>query len=112
MKKKSEYSGIFAIVFLLNFVPVIMWRGWVLSLLWGWFVVRLGMPAVSIPEAIGVSLVLSYLTGTGHIAVAVEEMKEKTTEENDKIPPMGKIFIGWAMPAFVLLYGWILQKFL
>lgn len=112
MSKKSQVSGIEALIVFLNMVPVTMWRGWVLSILWSWFFVRLGLPGVSIPEAIGVSLVLSYLTGTGNIAVALEEVKDKTTNDDDKVPIMGKIFMGWFFPLIILAYGWVLQKFL
>jgi hypothetical protein len=44
-------------------VSAIVWRGYVLSLLWLWFLVpTFGLAALSIPAALGVSLVVSMLT--------------------------------------------------
>ena len=38
-------------------------RGWVLSILWRWFMVpTLGLPALSVPQAIGIALVVGMLT--------------------------------------------------
>ncbi len=40
-------------------------NGYVLSILWGWFIVTtFHAPALSIPAAIGISMVVSYLTAT------------------------------------------------
>lgn len=44
-------------------VPAAILNGWALSTIWGWFVVpTFGVPALSIPTAIGISIVLSLLT--------------------------------------------------
>jgi hypothetical protein len=37
-------------------------NGWAFSLLWEWFVSPLGYPVLTIPQAIGLSLVISYAT--------------------------------------------------
>ena len=47
---------------LLSMVIVSMFGGLVLSLLWGWFFVPLGLPQIGIGLALGISLTLSYLT--------------------------------------------------
>ena len=37
--------------------------GWALSLLWSWFIVTaFALPALSIPQALGLSLVVGYMT--------------------------------------------------
>ena len=45
-------------------IPVgIIVNGWVLSILWNWFMpISLGLPTLSISKAIGVSMVISYIT--------------------------------------------------
>jgi hypothetical protein len=37
-------------------------NGWAFSLLWEWFVSPLGYPVLSVPQAIGLSLVIAYVT--------------------------------------------------
>lgn len=37
-------------------------RGFVLSIMWSWFLVPLGVPAISIPLAIGISMLVAMLT--------------------------------------------------
>lgn len=40
-----------------------IWSGYVLSILWGWFIVpTFGLPMLSIPAAIGVALIAGFLT--------------------------------------------------
>lgn len=51
------------VVFLLTAVVGSIWRGYVLSVLWKWFVVaHFGLPLITIPVAIGISLLASMLT--------------------------------------------------
>ncbi len=40
-----------------------IWQGYVLSILWGWFFVPLGLPTISIAHAIGIALVVGVLRG-------------------------------------------------
>ena len=37
-------------------------NGWALSILWLWFLVPFGLPVLSIPQAIGIAMVVNYLT--------------------------------------------------
>ena len=41
----------------------VVYFGWVIQYLWLWFVVPLGVPLVSIPQALGLTLVAAALTG-------------------------------------------------
>ena len=50
------------ISYLLYLVLGSMLRGWVFSVLWGWFIVPLGGPHIGIAHAIGISMVVSFLT--------------------------------------------------
>jgi hypothetical protein len=42
-------------------LAAILVRGFVLSVLWGWFAVPLGAPALGVVSALGLSVLLSYL---------------------------------------------------
>jgi hypothetical protein len=83
-----------------------IWNGYALSIIWGWFVVPyFNLPPLSIPLAIGVTLVVSVLSNhrTGIEA-------EKEMEPGKKISILlGRIIL---RPALVLLFGWIVTKFL
>jgi len=61
--------GVFVVVFIgigALLVPLAILRGWVLSILWGWFMVPVfGLPALGIAQAIGVGLVVTTFTHTG-----------------------------------------------
>jgi hypothetical protein len=53
---------LFAACLALMLIGVLL-NGWVLSLLWGWFLVpTLGLPSLSILQSIGIALAISYLT--------------------------------------------------
>lgn len=43
-------------------IPAAIYRGWALSLLWGWFFVPLGLPPIGIVVAIGISLTVNFLS--------------------------------------------------
>ena len=77
-------------------------RGWALSILWGWFIVPFfGLPPLSIPYAIGIALVVTYVTG--HPDNIKEEYKEGTGKT---------LAITILQPFVVLLVGWIITKFI
>lgn len=81
-----------------------IWSGYVLSVMWGWFIVPVfHAPALSIPVAIGFSLVVSYLT---HQMTPNSERKPGWDEFGSS---MAYAFI---KPAIALLFGWIVTHWL
>jgi hypothetical protein len=82
-----------------------LWNGYVLSALWRWFIVpAFSAPALSLGFAIGVALVVNYLTN-----------HTKIDAESDK--SWGKLLLDGALlgaikPALALLFGWIVTLFL
>lgn len=91
-------------VFLITAPATATWRGYVLSILWRWFIVpTFRWPELSVPVAIGISIVAAYLT---HQYDAYE--KPDST--------MGERFathltVAILKPAFALLSGWIILQF-
>ena len=98
------FSGIF-VVGLLLFLSSIF-NGYVLSVLWGWFVVpTFGVPKLSVTAAIGIALVVSYITD-----------RKDSNEKEDK-RPFGEILReglteAIAKSLFVLFFGWIVHLFM
>lgn len=44
-------------------VGMALWNGYLLSVLWGWFVVPLGVPSIGVAHAIGLALIAGLLKG-------------------------------------------------
>lgn len=91
-------AGLFALASIVN--------GYVLSVLWKWFIVPVfGVTPISIPVAIGIALVVSFLT---HKTSYTRNEKDK---KSDLPTPasFGSIFL---FPTFALLFGWIVQMFM
>lgn len=43
-------------------IPTALIGGWALSELWGWFIVPLGAPAISVIHAVGLKLTIGFVT--------------------------------------------------
>jgi hypothetical protein len=88
------FAGIIAID-----VLSIAWAAYVLSILWGWFAVPLfGLRALSVPEALGVALIV------GAMARPYVPSREGDTGE--------RIAMVFLKPALALLIGWVTLKFI
>ena len=81
-------------------------NGWALAKLWSWFIVQtFSLPALSIPAAIGLSLVVSYLT----YQISYKP-KENDSAYWEKLVEGG--LTATAKPIFALLFGAIVKLWL
>lgn len=79
-------------------------HGWVLSILWRWFMVpTFHLPTLQIPAAIGISLVVELIT---YHHVDAEPKNESAT---DKM--FGQLSMMLFLPLYVLAFGWVVHKF-
>ncbi len=78
-------------------------RGFVLSILWGWFVVPFGVPPIGIAWAIGLSLMVGM--------VARDSAPKKTDDEPGKAVAK---FLGLMLllPLLTLGLGWIIHAWM
>lgn len=81
-------------------VVAIVLRAWVFTILWGWFLVPLGAPEVSIPTAIGISLILNLF---------MQHLAKEETKDKNLIAEVGLRAIG--APVVTLILGWIVTLF-
>jgi hypothetical protein len=82
-----------------------MWKGYVLTVLWAWFVVpTFGLPALAIAPAIGLAMVVSFLT---HQSDAIKEPEGDFAERLAK-----SVSLVLVMPALVLGVGWVVHQFM
>jgi hypothetical protein len=78
-------------------------RGWVLSILWAWFVVPFGCPHIDIAHAIGISMVVSFLTYQ-HI--------ESDSDKSGLEQTIALCVSGLLQSLFALGLGWIVHSFM
>lgn len=75
-------------------------NGWALQLLWQWFIVPFGVVPLTLPWAIGISIVVGFLTN--HI----------TTKKNEEVD-MGKVWLTvFLRPFIAVIIGWLVHQFM
>lgn len=97
--------SVFALAFLFGIISALL-RGYVLSVLWAWFVsAKFGLPILDMQTAVGLVLLTGLLTKQSMSRVAQCTDEEKTALNN----PIVEIFL---IPGVVLTFGWITKHFL
>lgn len=95
---------------ILGFVALLVvssiFNGYVLSVLWGWFIIPVfNLPELTVVPAIGIAMVVSYLT----------YQYNESDESDDKIfgEKIGKLIVMAILrPLLVLFFGWIVHLFM
>lgn len=79
--------------------------GWVLTVLWGWFVVpTFHVQPLGVVPAIGLSMLVTYLT---YHSQDVEEVKRSATERWTRV-----VITAIVRPALVLGFAWVVHLFM
>lgn len=96
----KEILALFGVVAL---IPVsAIWYGYVLSIVWGWFITpTLGPPRLSIPAAIGVAAAVRFITH--------QDIKDKDDEETSSKRWAGIFVRAFGYPAFTLVFCWVVK---
>lgn len=92
------FSGM-TVTFLLFMLVSLALEGTVLYYLWGWFVVPLGAPSISFWHALGLGLVVSFLT--------YHYYDFKKNDEAGIYEPLCYLLV---RPGFTFLVGWIIHE--
>lgn len=104
MKKDLESSATVMVVLTALAVVAggVIWSGYVLSILWAWFLVpALGAPALSVAQAMGVTLTARMVTGHA----SGKDDSEKTNTE--KVMGLAQLFV---KPLVILCVGWVVKQ--
>lgn len=101
-------------LFLIGVVPRAIFHGYALSVLWGWFVVpTFGAPDLAVVPAIGIGLMVGFLSRQLPRRKTQEEKEEEEQEENKVWKDFAynmAMTILW--PSTILLAGWIVHLFM
>lgn len=102
--EEKEIVGCLGAIGMLSIIPITaIVRGYILSIIWSWFMVPLGIIPIGIAHAIGISVTVSFLTS--HLAA---EDKEKST--TTKV--VTKMFSGVLVSLMALGIAWIAHRFM
>lgn len=80
-----------------------IWWAYVVAILWNWFVVPLGLQAISTAHAYGLTLVVSAVMSTRGLNLDGSKDKESNFQP---------IVFAILAPAMLLLFGWITLGFM
>jgi hypothetical protein len=97
------------VIHILNPILSIFWGGFVLSMLWRWFFVPLGIPAIAWWQGAGIALLCVALTGYCSAYAAAAAMKThglKSEHNKYAISFFAAIF-----PTLALASGWVIKTF-
>lgn len=94
-KKKTGWE-IMVLVLMLPFYMA--WKGYAVKVLWAWFLVPLGVVAISTSQAVGLTLLWTFMS------MRNQKMDSQSTGD--------LLFFAFASPAFALLLGWFIKQFL
>lgn len=79
-------------------------KGWALTVLWGWFVAPVfHLPQLSLPAAIGLGAIVSFLTWEG---VDAQEPERTRTER------IARVIVVWSRPLLAVGFGWVVHLFM
>lgn len=81
-------------------------RGWALTVMWGWFVVPLGVMQISFPHALGLTGCVTLFAG--HLA-SIETSKEDAGIADVAYKSFGVMVLA---PLFITGFGWIFHQFM
>jgi hypothetical protein len=110
--------SLLALIGVLVTIPLaICYEGWILATLWGWFVVQLGAPQITVAHAIGLSCVADmFLAGilkTQHNILTI------VSPDINKMPIVKRLKVLWSVicvmfyvPTIILGIAWIVQHYM
>jgi hypothetical protein len=84
-------------------VALSIWEGFVLTKLWMWFVVpTFGLPMLTIPVAIGLALIVGFLT---------HQMRQTNRDEEPLVQAASLFGHGFFNAGVILFMGWVVHSF-
>ncbi len=86
-------------IMLILLIPALCLRAWATQVLWGWYIVPLfGLPSLPFAGALGVMLIIGYLTSGA-------TPSDVATDDTTKVASF--LVNGFVMPFFAIGLGWL-----
>lgn len=104
--KKNPAHAAYGVLIFALIVPAIIFRGFVLSTLWAWFMVPLGVIGIGIVNAIGLSVIVGMFTSN------LAKISDIRKAENPRKALEIFLKMSFGAPAFALLMGFIVHLFM
>jgi hypothetical protein len=100
-------------------IPIIIWNAYVLWIMWGWFIVPLGAPPISVAWAVGIAAG-AHLLQASHLDTSEDgyelrtlnhsiSLTKKTAAKSTLLLRMASPFL---KPALILLVGYIAKGYM
>lgn len=108
MSKESGASVGFGCIAIIAMIPLsLLMRAFVLTKLWGWFVIQFGLPQISLAHAYGLSIAVHMLVGMDNVAV-IANVKTESESAKSIWQAIGKMFAqSFITPLLVLFIAWL-----
>lgn len=92
------------IILLVLMVPITaLLNAWVLTLLWGWFLVPFGLPSIGVAHAYGLSVLVTFLNYNA---------KRSYLDSQEDMDWFVFLVLSVVAPLLALLLGWVAQGFM
>lgn len=103
--KDFERSPVIGAFFLISAIPAFLFRAYVFSILWGWFLIdAIRVEPINTFQAAGILYVWAMLTFN---------VRESLQEEDEKAHSWFRgLAWMWFSPAGVLFFGWVIKHFI
>jgi hypothetical protein len=101
--KLGSQFGRLAVSLVLWPAQAFVW-GYCVAVLWSWFVVPLGLPAIGKAHALGLAVIVRFVSMD--VSKVIKDADEETHEF---VARQVAVFI---VPGFALLFGWVYQQFM
>lgn len=89
------------------------WGGYIFSILWKWFVVTtFQVSPISVPAAIGITLMVKYMTLGDIMAFYERNVEPDTDEDAESKSLIALATMAALLPVAVLGMGWMVSLFL
>ena len=108
MKEPSAKESFLALLWFPALTALsLIYHGFALTKLWGWFIVPIfSLPLLSLPAAIGLSLIVGFMAKN-------HDFKKNDDENNSVRKVMLKATLMAAVvPSYALLFGYIVSRFM
>jgi len=100
-----KYVAVIVPLLIVWIAAICVVNGWAISILWGWFLVPLGIPAISVPQAIGIAILTAML-------FYHKNPTDNSDDEHKGAKFAGEIIGYTCRPFFALLAGLIVKQFM